>query len=334
MAKDPEERFRSMEELSIALQQYLADIAHDLHVAESSSAEVVITTDAGSSESLSKIASLKHDSFGASSSTQNSGDAPRRHSDRVRSSSQYPPTKLMIAAGFLGLVLLAAVLVRVYDRHGKQVAETRVPDGGQIVVESSADSDRTTKSSDEPAELAAASSRKVSATAPGVSTVGPSAATFQRTELESGEPLGPSALVLRPAPLPQVNSWTLETLGHRGGVDHCHVSPGDQWVVTAGQDGTTRIWELSTGEILHVFYGDGEPPRSVSWSADGRLAMADSRLHIWDMSSGLEVAAPKSTTRMSSLGRPPTMGWPAVEIGARLTSGKSISGNAGKSLAS
>jgi WD40 repeat protein len=75
-------------------------------------------------------------------------------------------------------------------------------------------------------------------------------------------------------------------LGHRGRVNHIAFGP-EHLVVTAGSDGTARVWDSRTGELVSPPLRHG---RAVLWSAfapDGGLlatASADGTVRLWDCS--------------------------------------------------
>ena len=58
---------------------------------------------------------------------------------------------------------------------------------------------------------------------------------------------GTAALVARPAPLPKVSTWVIESPRHRGAITAMDVAPDGRRVATGGDDGVVRIWNLETG---------------------------------------------------------------------------------------
>ena len=76
--------------------------------------------------------------------------------------------------------------------------------------------------------------------------------------------------------------------GHQGMIKYVSIAPGDQTLATAGDDGTVRTWDLSSGSQLTVHKHDG-PVWHVSFSPSGeRLASAsdDGTARVWDLASG------------------------------------------------
>lgn len=122
-------------------------------------------------------------------------------------------------------------------------------------------------------------------------------ATLPRVELEPepvtikpGGPLSEMALVVGPAALEGVRSWSIETIGPRGAVNALAYSPDGTRLATGGDDGTLRIWDPATGKLLRAILGAG-PIAGLCWSPDGgMLAVEVDRSHkamILDVDSAL-----------------------------------------------
>ncbi len=68
--------------------------------------------------------------------------------------------------------------------------------------------------------------------------------------IEPGKPLSVRALVTHPSPLNDVLSWTFESRRHRGILYAMAVSPDRRQMATGGLDGTVRIWDIASGELV------------------------------------------------------------------------------------
>ena len=55
---------------------------------------------------------------------------------------------------------------------------------------------------------------------------------------------------------------------------------------------TVRVWDASTGEVVHVLEGHSSYVTSVCWSPDGSClasASCDNTVRVWDASTGEEL---------------------------------------------
>ncbi|WP_437978630.1 TIR domain-containing protein [Sorangium sp. So ce295] len=93
-----------------------------------------------------------------------------------------------------------------------------------------------------------------------------------------------------------VRMWTGEerTLsGHADWVNACAISPDAQRIVSASDDGTLKVWELSTGRLLSTLQGHAKGVnkgvKSCALSPDGQRvvsASGDGTLKVWELSTG------------------------------------------------
>ena len=80
--------------------------------------------------------------------------------------------------------------------------------------------------------------------------------------------------------------------GHTSQVHDIEYSPDGQWLVTASEDHTARIWRAATGKSIAVLPHDG-PVRMALFSSDGRLIItstADRVVRLWDAASRKKIS--------------------------------------------
>lgn len=81
--------------------------------------------------------------------------------------------------------------------------------------------------------------------------------------------------------------------GHRGRVFGAAFSPDERWALTAGEDGTARLFEAATGRTLAIMRGGGRALNDPAFSPDGQLAVTggeDGNVRVWQVRRGRPVA--------------------------------------------
>ena len=79
-----------------------------------------------------------------------------------------------------------------------------------------------------------------------------------------------------------------------GGVNYAIVSPDGKFIISAHHDCTIRVWEVSSGRLIHELKGHTEPVTSVSVSPDckyivsaaGFFKSKDYTIRVWKFSTG------------------------------------------------
>jgi WD40 repeat protein len=88
----------------------------------------------------------------------------------------------------------------------------------------------------------------------------------------------------------QSASWVwMGGAGHLMGVHEVAFSPDGQWLASAGEDHTVRIWDLATGTPRHRLEEHPGPVRFVAFSPDSSMlasASSDGALILWDVVAG------------------------------------------------
>jgi WD40 repeat protein len=84
--------------------------------------------------------------------------------------------------------------------------------------------------------------------------------------------------------------------GHTGWVKAACFSPDGKRVVSGGQDGLLRFWDVATGQEFCTLKGDGHPIRSLCFSPDGKWIVSASgegtgvgTVWVWDVATGKEL---------------------------------------------
>ena len=93
----------------------------------------------------------------------------------------------------------------------------------------------------------------------------------------------------------QCNLDLMTLRGHSGTVWAALFSPDGKAIVTAGQDGTIRVWDGSSGEPLRMITEKGESVNALAFSPDGRFlasgsgaasSAGDNAVQLWDFQTG------------------------------------------------
>src|SRR5262245_44247001 len=78
---------------------------------------------------------------------------------------------------------------------------------------------------------------------------------------------------------------------HPGGINAMVLLPDGKAVLTAGGDGTVRVWDAATGKALRRFGAFRSTVQSIALSPDGkRLAVGSVRGAVFEVATGKELA--------------------------------------------
>jgi DNA-binding SARP family transcriptional activator/WD40 repeat protein/energy-coupling factor transporter ATP-binding protein EcfA2 len=94
----------------------------------------------------------------------------------------------------------------------------------------------------------------------------------------------PNVLVLDPT-----SGRTVTEVDHPEGVADLALAPQGGQLLTVGGDGTGRLWDLGTGEVVHVLRGHRGVVSGAEWSADGTTVLTsgvDGTVRAWDAATG------------------------------------------------
>src|SRR5947207_8676900 len=95
--------------------------------------------------------------------------------------------------------------------------------------------------------------------------------------------------------------------GHQGEVICVAFAPDGNTLVTGGEDGTVRLWDLSTRKERATMTGHTQKVRDVAFSPDGKLiasASLDGSVRLWDVGTGQEGASLVRNAQAKGNGKP------------------------------
>ncbi len=80
--------------------------------------------------------------------------------------------------------------------------------------------------------------------------------------------------------------------GHKAEIYSVVYSPNGKTVITGSNDNTARLWDVATGQQLHLLQGHTDLVSSVAYSPNGKTVITgsrDSTARLWDVETGKEL---------------------------------------------
>ncbi len=121
-----------------------------------------------------------------------------------------------------------------------------------------------------------------------------------------------------------VTEWSTGTVaqvfsGHTGKVRSLAAHPVHDWVLSGGDDGTVRVWDLSDDDRRAVLRGHSGPVTAVAFNDNGNIASAseDTTVRLWDSSrawpatgiAARSVEVPAFAGSLAAVATSPSDGW-------------------------
>jgi len=260
MAKRPEDRYQSAAELVSALEGYNAaqssgesssDAALKVFLQNLSQAgasrtgKVSSSLPAGASK-VSGTAAKKAAAFVSRSDSEETLTYQPEHptgtgilARTVRAARRRNRMLLGIGGGLLGCVLLVALVWLL--THGREAQVGRIERSEARQSPSSQSSGGPRLARHRPTVIA----RPI--------TIPPEPLPWK-----PGDPLSSLALVVRPAPIPGVRSWSLEPIGHRNGVCYAAYSADGRLLATSDRTGAVLLWDAASHNLKKMLVNAGE----------------------------------------------------------------------------
>ncbi|MFX0197020.1 MAG: TIR domain-containing protein [Candidatus Hodarchaeota archaeon] len=87
---------------------------------------------------------------------------------------------------------------------------------------------------------------------------------------------------------------TIKLIGHTSGsIFGLEWSPTGEFLASASDDNTVRIWEIRTGDCILTLTGHTSDVKDVAWSMDGKklaTASLDNTIRLWNVKTGKEIS--------------------------------------------